>query len=242
MRSILLIWFGLFIGAFALLAQESNPGSLSDYAVEVIRDIEARVVVEKADLEQLEKINKDFGIIYRLREVTVRYKEPDKFRLENRLGVFIVNGSTRYIRVPQLGLRRRDDLGAELSRRHSLFDMGVLTTRRLGDFRWTAVGHERLDDQPMAVFEATFRDTDSVRYRLYMDPQRKCVRRRVWLGDSDTLRAVFDYLEPREVMPSVWVPTRVEVRNSSQTLAGVARYLDLKVNQDPPDSIFQLDP
>lgn len=219
----------------------SADADLAACTVNGVRDLEARVSVEKADLPQLEKINKDFGVLYRLREVTIRYKDPDKFRMDNRLGVFIVNGSTRYIRVPQLGLRRRDEMGAELGRRHSLLDIGILTPARLEQMRWRYVRTEMLQGRSLPTFEIRFGDGDTSRYVLWMDTRRKYLVRREWLDSEGKVRATFDYLQPVEVLPGVWIPTRIEVRNAEGILAGATAYRDLKVNLDPPDSLFEPD-
>jgi len=229
---------GGLIGNGIFTQSGDSARRLESYAVTGVRDLEARVVVEKADLPQLEKINKDFAILYRLKDVTIRYKDPDKLRMENRLGVFIVNGPIRYLRVPQLGLRKRDDMGAELSKRHSLLDIGVLTPSRLEQLRWTYLRDETMGGRDVPVFEIGFRDDETTRYRIWMDPARKCLTRRRWLDAQGNTRATFDYLQPIEVLPAVWVPTRLEVRNAENALAGAVRYEELKVNQDPPDALF----
>lgn len=222
-------------------AAQTAGSDLSACAVAAIRDFEAQVTVEKADLPQLEKINKDFGIIYRLREVTVRYKDPDKFRLDNRLGVFIVNGSMRYIRVPQLRLRKKDDLGGDLSKRYSLLDIGIVTPSRLEQLHWRYLKQETVQGRPMPAFEVSFSEDDPDRFIVCMDTEKKHVARRQWLDREGKLRATFDYLQPVEVTPGVWVPSRIEVRNSDGVLAGAAKYSELKVNCAPPDSLFEPD-
>lgn len=234
----LLIGLGCLIASGIFAQSGDAERRLDTYAVADVRDLEARVVVEKADLPQLEKINKDFGILYRLKDVTIRYKDPDKLRMENRLGVFIVNGPMRYLRVPQLGLRKRDDMGAELSKRHSLLDVGVLTPSRLGQLRWSYLRHETVAGRDLPVFEIGFRDEETARYVIWVDPVRKCLVRRRWLDAQGATRATFDFLQPAEVLPGVWVPTRLEVRNAENALAGAVHYEDLKVNQNPPDTLF----
>jgi len=214
---------------------------LGDFAVKGIRDLEATVTVAKADLAQLEKINKDFGILYRLRDVTIRYKEPDKFRVDSRLGVFIVNGSMRFLKVPQLGLKKRDDMGAELGKRHSLLDVGLITPTRLDQMRARYVRSETVRGLVMPVFEVSFSQSETAKYLLWLDPAKKLVARRRWLDNGGDVRATFDYLEPVEAAPGIWIPTRIEVRNDSAALAGATVYRDLKVNRDPEDSLFSAD-
>lgn len=241
------------IGLLHSLALSGAP-TLEACANDAIKDLEAKVRVDQADLTELEAINKDFGIVYRLRDVTIRYKDPDKFRLDNRLGVFIVNGARRFIHVPQLGLKKRDDIGQELSRRHSLLDLGIVTTTILQGIESRYLRDETIRGGSYPVFEVVLRgdpDRDgasrkpdsavSPTYQLTIDPQRKYVLRRRWLNGDGKTRATFDYLEPMEVQPGIWLPTRIEVRNQANQLAGATVYRDLKINQSPSDTIFATD-
>lgn len=229
----------MLLGLVACQAQAQSP-DFSRMAVSGIRDLEASVTVVHADLPQLEKINKDFGIAYRLREVTIRYKEPDKFRMDSRLGMLVVNGTKRYLRVPQLGLRRSDDVGQSLSRRHSLLDLGLITENRLDQFVARFLRTETIRGRIAHAFELTFKDTDTDRYVIWVDPERKALLRRRWIASDGATRATFDYLEPREVADGIWLPTRIEVRNGVGQLAGATAYKEVKINQDPPDELFLL--
>jgi outer membrane lipoprotein-sorting protein len=232
--------FTTFAGAYAL------PPAIGDLAVNSVRDLQASVKVAHADLGQLEKINKDFGLLYRLREVTLRFKEPDKFRMESRLGVMVVNGPIRYLRVPQLGIKKRDDVGQSLARRHSLLDLGLVTTARLDQFTARYLRGEVISGRVCLVFELAFVDAQTGdggnkardRHHVWIDTERKVVLRRRWLDGEGELRAAFDYMAPTEVAPGVWLPTRIEVRNGDGALAGATTYTDIKINQSPPDALF----
>ncbi|MBM3495596.1 MAG: hypothetical protein FJX72_14930, partial [Armatimonadetes bacterium] len=197
--------------AFAIHGAAAPPDrgpDIGEFAVGAIRDLEAAVTVVKADLPQLEKINKDFGILYRLREVTIRYKEPDKFRMDNRLGTMIVNGPKRYLRVPQLGIKKRDDVGRSLSRRHSLLDLGVITTARLDQFDARFVRTETIEGRSSHMFQIELIDADESPSRaregpasapercvVWVDPTWKIVIRRRRLDADGGTRATFDYRE-----------------------------------------------
>jgi hypothetical protein len=146
----------------------------------------------------------------------------------------------RYLRVPQLGLKKRDDMGAELGKRHSLLDVGVITPSRLEQMRARFLRTEALNGVSMPVFEVSFTHDNGARYLLWVDPSKKLVARRRWL-DSGGVRATFDYLEPAEAAPGIWIPTRIEVRNDAAALAGSTVYRDLKVNRDPDDALFAAD-
>ena len=236
--------------AYALRAQSPSP-ELASLAVSSIQDLEASVTVIHADLPALERINKDFGIAYRLREVTIRYKEPDKFRMESRIGVMIVNGPTRFIHVPQLGLRKRDEVGESLSRRHSLLDLGIVTTEGIARLDARHLRAEELRGIHTLVFAATPKPpaasrgsapgVEKDRFLLWIDPHRKNVMRKRWMGNDGRVRATFDYLDPIEIAPGVWTPTKIEVRNGEGVLAGATKYRDVKINQSLPDTLFAIE-
>lgn len=232
---------GMVLFAAVAASAQTDPPDLASMAVSGVRDLEASVTVVKADLVQLEKINKDFGIAYRLREVTIRYKEPDKFRMDSRLGMLVVNGSVRYLRVPQLGLRRRDDVGDSLSRRHSLLDLGLITVDRLDQISAKYLRSETVHGRTTHAFELKLKGTDGDRYIVWVDPERKVIARRRWMDAQGATRATFDYLEPREAAPGIWLPTRIEVRNPAGELAGATAYKEIKVNQDPADDLFAIE-
>src|SRR4051794_26773110 len=91
-----LLWLALFGGG------RPDTPQLSQIVVSDLKDFQATVKVEKADRTELNKINRDFGMAYSLRDLTMRYKEPNKLRMEGSVGWLVFNGSTRCFRVPQL--------------------------------------------------------------------------------------------------------------------------------------------
>src|SRR4051794_31772634 len=64
------------------------PG-IEEFASSTLTDLEAQVRVVSADQTELGKINRDFGMAYRLRNLTMRYKEPNKLRMEGSIGCLI---------------------------------------------------------------------------------------------------------------------------------------------------------
>src|SRR5579859_4657292 len=86
-------WLALFAGA-----RPETP-ELAQVVAMDLRDFQATVKVVKADRAELVKINRDFAMAYTLRDLTMRYKEPNKLRMEGSIGWLIFNGSTRQFRV-----------------------------------------------------------------------------------------------------------------------------------------------
>lgn len=216
----------------------SEPPRLEQMSVRGLADLQASVTVLKADYEELSKISRDLSLTYRLKELVMSYKEPNKLRFQNRIGLMIVNGSTRYVKFG--GLEKKDDLGASSTTRYSLLDIGLITPSGLAVMRGKYLREETLEGKSTRVFEITYREDGHSRYIVWIDPQNRVVCKREWYNSEGKLRAVFSYLDAKEVSPGLWIPTRLEIRNSDGVVAGVAAYTDLKVNQGLSDDIFEI--
>ncbi len=212
---------------------------LGEVATALIKDVQATVTVEKADSEELRKINREFGLTYKLKEVTLSYKEQDKLRMEGRIGVYIVNGATRLFRFPQLGIKKKDELGDSTANRPTLLDIGVVPSSLLPITRARYLRDEAIDDRTASVFELSFTD-DTQKYMVWIDPKTHVLIKKTWFDSLGKLKATFFYKDVRELSPGIWAPTRLEVRNSEGTVAGVTTCRDLKVNQGLADSLFEI--
>ena len=233
--------FTLF--AFALLcAPLADAPRFDDLATAVVSDLQATVTATRADQAELRKINKDFGMAYRLKSVTMRFKRPGKLRMEGRIGqesaLYIINGSTRYYSIPRFNLTKRDDLGNSAGKRYSLLELGILSRGDLSGVQSKYLRAESVDGSACQVFDVAYKGDDTLRYVLWIDNERRVIRKREWLDSAGKLRASFLHLDPREVAPGFWMPTRVEIRNGEGILAATVEYTDVKLNQNLDDSLF----
>jgi outer membrane lipoprotein-sorting protein len=229
-----LLWLALFGGG------RPDTPQFSQIVVSDLKDFQATVKVEKADRTELNKINRDFGMAYSLRDLTMRYKEPNKLRMEGSVGWLVFNGSTRCFRVPQLKLTKRDDLGESPGKRYTLFDIGILTPSALAVMQTKYLRSENLDGVAAQVFDMKYRGDDTSRFTIWVDLERRVVLKRAWYDATEKLKAVFLYQEHRQLQPGLWAPTRLEVRNGDDAVAGVTSYSDLKINQGLDDSLFTI--
>ena len=90
-----------------LVAQGSN---IQSYVQTNFRDATLTARAQSGNQHELAKINKDFGAIYKIKgDITVRYKDENKLRLDGHIGpssvIFIVNGTKQYVRISSLGIR-----------------------------------------------------------------------------------------------------------------------------------------
>src|SRR5437868_4668342 len=70
--------------------------TFEEIATSKVTDLEANVNVLKADQDELKKIGKDFGMAYKLKGLTMRFKKPCMLRMDGKIGqesaLYIVNG------------------------------------------------------------------------------------------------------------------------------------------------------
>jgi hypothetical protein len=229
-----LLWTALFAGS-----RPETP-ELRQIVAADLRDFQATVKVLKADRTELNKINRDFAMAYSLRDLTMRYKEPNKLRMEGAIGHLVFNGATRQFRVPLLKLNQKDELGEAPGKRYSLFDVGVLTPSALAAIQSKFLRPEAVEGVSTQVFEVHYRGDDSARFVVWVDPARRTVMKRAWYDGAGKLKATFLYSEHKQLEPGLWAPTRLEIRNGEDALAGVTAYSDLKVNQGLDDSLFMI--
>jgi len=91
-----------------------------------------------------------------------------------------VNGSARHFRVPALHLSKKDDLGESPGKRYSLMDIGLLTRSSLRGVQSKYLRDEEVGGTATRVFEITFRDDNSVRYVIWLDPRTHLASKREW--------------------------------------------------------------
>jgi outer membrane lipoprotein-sorting protein len=214
-----------------------------------LTDLEVTVHVDSANPKELEKIGKDFARTYALRTVTMIYKQPDKMRIDGKSAVlgdamFIQNGTLRYYEVPKLKLHSREDLKNSPAKRQSLLEYGGLVTASTLSFmqgRFTQ--NEALDGIDTQVYDMTYKGIKgSSHYRVWIDPKTHLTLKRAWYDSDNKLKATFYYLEPHEISPGIWLPTRIEVKNADGVSAAVTTFEDPQVNQGLSDDLFSIAP
>jgi outer membrane lipoprotein-sorting protein len=220
--------------------------NIRDYICEKLDDFSATAVVLQANQRELGVISRDAGLLYRFHSVQMRYKEPNKARVDiNEQGVrgtFIINGQLQFVSIPKLAIHTRRDFGKSPGKRKSLMDSGLVSEFYLSyaDFKFEREG--TVDGMPVAVFDITYkdRDEDTSHHVVYIDPKRKVVLKRENYSQLGKLQAIYFFKNPQEVAPGIWFPTRVEAQNVNRVIAGITEYRNIKVNTALSDDIFKL--
>lgn len=239
------------MAASAVLLSAVVPASalstnIHSYVCERLDDFTATMVVVKANQRELGVINKDAGLLYRFKSVLMRYKEPNKVRIDineqGTRGTYIVSGSTQWVSIPKIGLRSKREFGASPGKRKSLMDSGLVSDYYLTYANAHFLREGSVEGTHVAVFELTYkdRDEDSSRHVIYIDPKTKCVLKRENYTQGGKLQAIYHFKDLREVKAGVWFPTRIEAQNVNGVIAGITEYHDIKVNTGLSDSLFHL--
>jgi len=105
----------------------------------------------------------------------------------------------------------------------------------------TFVKPETLDGHAADVFDMRYTGSNSLQhYRVWLDCTTHTTLKREWYGGDNLLRATFLYDETKEVIPGVWLPTRVKIKNADGVVAAVLTLEDIKVNQGLVDGLFEI--
>ncbi len=234
---------GVAAGNKATAAEPSQ--NIRDYVPTKLDDFSATVRVDHYDERAGEKIHKDFGYIYKLRgDIKVRYKEENKIRLDATIGAsnltLIVNNTMQYVKA--LGAKSTMNLGTAPGKKKTLLDVGFVSSGYLetaeGEFRRMA----DVKGVQCALFRVQYKDQklDTSHRMVWIDPKTKIVVKREEYSQQGKLNGTFWYLQPKEVSPGIWFPTRLEAYNRDGEQAGVTVYRDVHVNQGLDESVFKL--
>ncbi|MCO5298281.1 MAG: outer membrane lipoprotein-sorting protein [Fimbriimonadaceae bacterium] len=235
--------FGTAI-AFLTLAAPVQAPSLDDILAPGFEDATFTARVSTANQRELGKINKDFANSYRFNSTKVFVKEPFMLRLEATVDdtdiLFILNGTTRIVRVPRAKISQRENLAKAPGKRQTLLDFGLLTRSMFnGLFEAKYVRTDRATGD--YVFDITYLKAfdDTSRSRVWVDPDKRYITKREWYSQPGRQLATFFYDNPIR-QGSTWFPTKLTVKNVDNRVAGVTDYVGVKLNGGLNDSLFSV--
>lgn len=228
--------------ATLFIASAAQGASIDRYLQPDLHDATFTTRVLHADQRELSKVNSDFGESYRFTTTTIRLKEPFMLRIDAKVDatslLYIENGPMQVLRIPRLGVKSRTDLSYKPGRRQTAFDFGLLTPSLFNDFYVSKfVRVDRATGDP--VFDIRYAPNlkDNSSSRIWIDPVHKVIARREWYAQDGHQEATFYYSDPQDV-DGVWLPTRLEVKNTDNVTAGVTQYGSIKVNTGLSDDLF----
>ncbi|MBA3727021.1 MAG: outer membrane lipoprotein-sorting protein [Armatimonadetes bacterium] len=227
----------LFATAFALV-----PGQTFAAAVQPkLHDISFTVKLEWSSRAELSKINRDFAMGYEADTAEVQYKDPLMLRgtakINGQKAIYVIKGDTKTWYVPRLGAKVNQKVGNAPGKRQTLLDFGLVTTGMKDRF---IMGKFVRKENGESVFDLHYAyEKDTSRHRVWVDPAKRVITKRMWYSQKGELMATFNY-SLHAKFGSVWVPQKMSVRNAEGKLAGVSLLSDIKVNQGIEDSVFNI--
>ena len=221
-----------------------GSASISTYVLHDLTDVAWTARIVKGVQPELRKINPDFGQVYRFDSSTVKYKEPNKIRVESVTDdtkvTYIINGTTQWFNLGSVKISRKTDLSHAPGRRQTPLDFGLLTPSVFdGLFQAKFIRIDRGSGD--SVFDLTYvpAQADKTRHRVWIDGEKRLIVKREWYAQDGHLMATFFYDAPKK-FGSVWMSTRLTVRNADNVVAGITSYENIRVNSGISESVFAI--
>ena len=231
--------------AYAMAPAYAMDTNIKSYVCAKLDDFSARITIVKADQKELSKINRDGGLFYRFSDIYMRYKEPNRVRIEGNIegakGVFVVDGTIQLVSIPRVHYKTKRDFGDAPGKKKTLVDVGLISEFYLTYTNAKFLREATVDGVACAAFEMRYKDKDDSSHQImYIDPKTKVVRKREAYSQEGKLQAVYYYKNVKEVATGIWFPTEIEAQNTDRVVAGITSYKDIQVNTGIADSIFKL--
>jgi hypothetical protein len=228
---------GMMIFMFGA-ARTAPPPDIHEFMVPPsLHELTATARTVSADQDELAKINKDFGNAYRLHEVTYHYTAPDTLEYTTRVGfltgTYTSTNTENIVSVPAMHIRKSTAFGRDITKRNTLFALGLLPQNYLDIMRVDYVGTDKawgVDCQVYLLRYSTDPPNDKRRFEIWVDPDKHyVVQKRVWDG-GDHQHETIAFLNPKEVLPGFWMPTRADAFAPDGKIAGSIEYADISAS------------
>lgn len=225
--------------ALAPLAAASAVPSINSLTSANIKTLQASSEIVTENQDQLKTIDGDIALAYRLHRGSLVYEQPGKLRIEASIphlatGYYVINGN-RKLTVAPFVHKVQDTTGAP-GKRQTLLDFGLVPPELLTDYNVTFLRRE----SGLLCFQVQPKQAGETQKDLvWIDPKTHITAQRYNYGRDGKLTKWFLYKNPVQIAPGIYVPTRVELYNTQNKLAGATVYQNVKVNQPVSESLFK---
>jgi hypothetical protein len=232
----------VLVAALAILTAAAACAATPDirkFTSTNVRTLQMDGQVITANRPELEKISGDFANAYRFRRVSMTYEQPGKLHFEAVVAgahiAYTINGNTRYTSIPTFHIHKVQDITGAPGKKDTLLDEGLVPPEQLTDYNATFL---RKDGGFLVYSLEPKQPGETMREVIWIDPKTHITVKRQYFNRNGSLGKWFLYKNPIQVRPGIYVPTRVEVYNAENKLAGVTAYQNIRVNQPVDESIF----
>jgi hypothetical protein len=211
-------------------------------ATQNLKDITVVCKVGYADLKELRKIGDDFSRSYEIKRTTVRFKSPDKLRIDGKLGLIkmamIINGDQKGFHFPIRGWQR-ENIKDEPHKRQSDLDIGVVSETLWKDYIVLDADKEKGADGPVYRIVFARENARKKKHICWVDTETCKLLKLQRLESDGSVIATYVY-SGHKCVDGIWVPTRTDVYNGDGKLGGTTFYENIRVNTGIPDSQFKM--
>lgn len=199
--------------------------------------LSSEIVTENQD--ELRTIDGDIALAYRLHRGSMAYEQPGKLRIDASIphlatGYYIINGNQKLTVAPFVH-KVQDTTGAP-GKRQTLLDFGLVPPELLTDYTAKFLRREN----GLILFQIQPKQAGETQKDLvWIDPKTHITTQRYNYNRDGKLVKWFLYKNPR-LVGGVFVPTRVELYNPQNKLAGATVYENIRVNLPLSESLFKI--
>jgi len=205
-----------------------------------VHTLQASSEIVEENQDQLRKIDGDIALAYRLHRGSLAYEQPGKLRIEATIphlatGYYVINGNMKRTVAPFVD-KKQDTTGAP-GKRQTLLDFGLVPPELLTDYNVTFQRRE----SGMLCYRVQPKQPGETYYDLiWVDPKTHITVQRYNYDRHGNFTKWFLYKNPVQIAPGIFVPTRVELYNAQNKLAGATVYQNVRVNQPISEALFKI--
>lgn len=194
------------------------------------------------DRDELEKINRDFAAMFRLVRMDVKYKAPEKIRIDSKVGPaklsLVVNGNTKYLKAPFK--EDRDDLKKYPDKRQSALDFGIVPGIVWSEWDARRVPDKKMEGTDCYVLKLTHKwSSDSGSQLLYFERKTLKMVAREKFKEDGTIKMRNLYRDHSK-FADAWLPQEIIVQNQTGKFGASLDLKNIKVNAGVDSSLFNI--
>ncbi len=221
-------------------AQAAPGPDIRRYTSNDVKTLQLGSEIVTENQGELKKISGDIALAYRLHRGSMQYEQPGKLRINASVPIFgsghyTINGNQKATVAPFY--HRVQDVTGAPGKKQTLLDFGLVPPELLDEYDATYLGTQSglVEYQLLPKIK-----TEPLKNIVWIDPKTKITVQRYNYDRQGNLSKWFLYKNPVRVAPGVYVPTRVELYNPQNKLAGATVYQNIKVNQPLSENLFKI--
>ncbi len=224
----------------ALRAPAAPSPDINKYTSTNVKTLQLSSDIVTENQGELKKISGDIALAYRLHRGSMQYEQPGKLRINASVPIFgaghyTINGNKKATVAPFY--HRVQDVTGAPGKKQTLLDFGLVPPELLSEYDATYLGVQNglVEYQLLPKIK-----TEPLKNIVWIDPKTKITVQRYNYDRDGKLSKWFLYKNPAQIAPGVYIPTRVELYNPQNKLAGATVYQNIKVNQPLSEDTFKI--